>query len=364
MKVLALGVLFFAAVLPSLFAQSADMQPLVRIKLNASKPETIFLKELKNRVETYQMQTNQDLSSPDARNQILEALIDEKLVIQAAAKEGMNITGSQADQIYQQAISQMVGKPVTEAQFAEIVKESYKMSVEQLLKKQTGMGVAEYKVYLKNQVLARNYVLSKKKDEIAKLSEPTDAEIRSYYELKESELVQPETLKIFIAIVPKGNDTDAAKARLTKLCSDYKAKKVSDAQMRTESQKEKSEYKVGDMFIGKTELAARQLGLPFANLIELFKEKEGFVSDIIENKNEWYFFVISKKYPKKALSISDSMQPESTTTVYEYIKNIIGAQKQQRAFLQAIQDVTRELNTPANVERLKKEKDLEKLLNW
>ena len=58
------------------------------------------------------------------------------------------------------------------------------------------------------------------------------------------------------------------------------------------------------------------------------------------------------------------MQPESTTTVYEYIKNIIGAQKQQRAFLQAIQEVTRELNTPTNVERLKKDKDLEKLLNW
>ena len=153
MKVLALGVLFFAAVLPSLFAQSADMQPLVRIKLNASKPETIFLKELKNRVETYKMQTKAEAFSVDDKKQILEALIDEKLVIQAAAKEGMSITGTQADQIYQQAISQMVGKNVTEAEFAEIVKANYKMSVDQLLKSQTGMGLSEYKVYLKNQVL-------------------------------------------------------------------------------------------------------------------------------------------------------------------------------------------------------------------
>ncbi|MBQ3826513.1 MAG: peptidyl-prolyl cis-trans isomerase, partial [Spirochaetaceae bacterium] len=69
MKVLALGVFFFAVMLPCVFAQSADMQPLVRIKLNASKPETIFLKELKNRVETYQRQMNTTVSSVDDRKQ-------------------------------------------------------------------------------------------------------------------------------------------------------------------------------------------------------------------------------------------------------------------------------------------------------
>ena len=364
MKVLALGVFFFAVMLPCVFAQSADMQPLVRIKLNASKPETIFLKELKNRVETYQRQMNTTFSSVDDRKKILEALIDEKLVVQAAIKEGMNITGSQVDQIYQQTISQMVGKNVTEAEFAELVKANYKMTVEELFRSQAGMGVAEYKVYLKNQVLARNYVLSKKQAEIAKKSEPTDSEIRSYYELKESELVQPETLKIFIAIVQKGKDSAAAKNQIVSLCNDYKAKKITADKMKTESQKKDSAYKVGDMFIGKTEMAAQQLGMTLQNLLGLFKEKEGYVSDIIENNNEWYFFVITKKYDKKSLSLSDSVQPESTTTVYDYIKNLIGSQKQQAAFMQAIQDVTRELNTPENVDRMKKDKELEKLLSW
>ncbi|MBQ3826453.1 MAG: Holliday junction branch migration DNA helicase RuvB, partial [Spirochaetaceae bacterium] len=302
------------------------------------------------------------LDSVDKR--ILEALIDEKLVVQAAIKEGMNITGSQVDQIYQQTISQMVGKNVTEAEFAELVKANYKMTVEELFRSQAGMGVAEYKVYLKNQVLARNYVLSKKQAEIAKKSEPTDSEIRSYYELKESELVQPETLKIFIAIVQKGKDSAAAKNQIVSLCNDYKAKKITADKMKTESQKKDSAYKVGDMFIGKTEMAAQQLGMTLQNLLGLFKEKEGYVSDIIENNNEWYFFVITKKYDKKSLSLSDSVQPESTTTVYDYIKNLIGSQKQQAAFMQAIQDVTRELNTPENVDRMKKDKELEKLLSW
>jgi len=366
MKVLALCVLLIAAALPCAFAQNSMtmQQPLVRVKLNPSKPDLILVKELRNRVETYQKQTKAEAFSIDDKKQILEALIDEKLVIQAATKEGMSLTGTQVDQLYQSAISQMVGKNVTEAEFAEIVKANYKMTVEQLLKEQVGMSLADYKVYLKNQYLARNYVMSKKSDEIKKAAEPTKDEIDNYYSLNESSLVQPETLKLFIAIVPKGSDASASKAKILKIYDDYKNKKLKDEQMRTESQKTDSTYKVGDMFIGKTEIAARQLGMSYANLLNLFKENSGYISDVIENNNEWYFFVITKKFPKKALELMDSVQPESNVTVYEYIKNTLAQQKQQQAFLKAIQEVTKELNTPQNVERLKTGADLDKLLNW
>jgi EAL domain-containing protein (putative c-di-GMP-specific phosphodiesterase class I) len=60
----------------------------------------------------------------------------------------------------------------------------------------------------------------------------------------------------------------------------------------------------------------------------------------------------------------DSVQPDSNETVYEYIKKVLAQQKQQAAFMQAIQDVTKELNTPVNVERIKKDKELDKLLSW
>ena len=258
----------------------------------------------------------------------------------------------------------MVGKNVTEAEFAEIIKANYKMTVDELLKSQVGMSLSEYKVYLKNQYLARNYVLSKKQEQIQKAAEPTKDEIDNYYSLNESSLVQPETLKLFIAIVPKGKDTNASKAKIIKVYDDYKSKKLTKEQMSTVSQKQDSEYKVGDMFIGKTEIAARQLGMSYANLLNLFKEDSGYISDVIENENEWYFFVITKKYPKKALELMDSVQPESNVTVYEYIKNTLAQQKQQQAFLKAIQEVTKELNIPENVERLKTGAELDKLLNW
>lgn len=362
MKRVAFGIFLFALVIGSVFAQS-ELQPLVRVKLNSSKPETIMLKELKNRVDVYQKQTGAASFTVEQKKEILDALIDEKLVVQAAQKEGMNITGTQTDQIFQQSISQMVGHSVTEAEFAELVKKNYKMTVDQLLKEQVGMSLSEYKTYLKNQVLARNYVLSKKQDEIKQVA-PTDAEIRSFYELNKTSFVQSDMLKLFVVVVPKEKDSKAAKAKLTKLYDDFKAKKITTDQMKNESKKENPEYKAGDLLVGKNEQYTRQLGMSYQALLELFNQDKGFFSDVSENETDWYFFQIANKYGAKMLSISDSVQPESTTTVYDYIKTTLTNQKQQQYFMKAVQDITNELNTPANVERIKTGKELDNLLDW
>ena len=83
---LALSVAFGAV------AQS-DLQPLVVVKLN--KSETITLRQLKNRVETYQKQNNISTFTIEQKKEILDAMIDEKLVVQAAQKAGMSITDTQ-----------------------------------------------------------------------------------------------------------------------------------------------------------------------------------------------------------------------------------------------------------------------------
>ena len=122
------------------FAQS-DLQPLAVVKLN--KSETITLKQLKNRVETYQKQNNMPSFTVDQKKEILDAMIDEKLVVQAAAKAGMNITDTQVNQYFLQNISQQVGKQVTEAQFAEIVKQQTNLSLDDYMKQQIGMSVSD-----------------------------------------------------------------------------------------------------------------------------------------------------------------------------------------------------------------------------
>ncbi|MBR0101858.1 MAG: SurA N-terminal domain-containing protein, partial [Treponema sp.] len=206
------------------FALSDDLQPLAVVKLN--KTETITLKQLKNRVETYQKQNNIASFTVEQKKEILDAMIDEKLVVQAAQKEGMNITDTQVNQYFLQNVSQQVGRSVTEAEFSEIVKKETNLSLDDFMKQQVGMGVSDYKAYLKNQLIAQQYVIEKKKGELTKVS-PTDEDIRKFYDLNKASFVQNDMVKLFLVVVPKGSNQEGAKIKAEALLNGIKNKSLS-----------------------------------------------------------------------------------------------------------------------------------------
>ena len=137
--VLALTVLFLAT--GALFAQS-DLQALAIVKLN--KSETITLKQLKARCEIYQKQLGKSLTSAE-RKMVLDTLIEEKLMVQAAQKAGLSIPDSYVDQYFLQGISQSIGQVVTEKELTEIVQKTQNKTLDEFLIAQTGMSVSEYK---------------------------------------------------------------------------------------------------------------------------------------------------------------------------------------------------------------------------
>ena len=146
----------------ALFAQ-ADLQVLAIVRLN--KNESITVKQLKTRVEAYQKQRNGTLSVDD-RKKVLDAMIQEKLVIQAAAMAGITIPDSTVEQYFLQSVSQSIGKNVTEQEFEQLVKAQTNMSLDEYMKQQSGMSVADYKTYLKNQLIAQQYILSQRQKEL------------------------------------------------------------------------------------------------------------------------------------------------------------------------------------------------------
>ena len=71
-----------------------------------------------------------------------------------------------------------------------------------------------------------------------------------------------------------------------------------------------------------------------------------------------------KKYEAKMLGISDVVQPDTTVTVYDYIRGNLAQQKQMQYVQYAAQQLADSLNTPENVEMKKKDAALDKLLAW
>jgi len=114
----------------TLFAQN-DLQPLATIKLN--KTESVTLKQLKARCEVYKKQTGLTSFTLDQKKEILDALIDEKLILQAAAKQGISLTDSQTQELYLKSLANQVGAAITEQQFASIVKEQKKKNKKKII---------------------------------------------------------------------------------------------------------------------------------------------------------------------------------------------------------------------------------------
>ena len=75
-------------------------------------------------------------------------------------------------------------------------------------------------------------------------------------------------------------------------------------------------------------------------------------------------YLVVKKYDAKMLGLSDVVQPDSTTTVYDYIRSTLGEQKVMQYYTVAAQEIAVGLDTADNVERKKTGDALTKLLSW
>lgn len=346
-----MGLLFTGMI----FAQQKDLQPLVTIKLN--KTESITVKDLKARCDLYKIQTGMASFTTDQKVEILDSLINEKLVLQAAAKAGLALTDTQVNELYLNTLAQQVGQVISEADFAEVVRQQTGLSLDDFFKKQLGMTAAEYKVFLKNQYLIQQYILMQKQAEIQAVS-ATDAEIRSYYDLNRSSFAQNDILKMFLVIVDKSK----GKAFADSLRGSFINGSETMDTLRSKSQTGTTGYQAGDMYVSKNNTAAQQLGIDYNALLQLFANPNDFVSEVTETATDYQFYRILNHYDAKLLSLSDVVTPDSTVTVYEYIREALTNQKQSEYFTTVTQEVTDSLRTPANYQMLKKDSALTSLL--
>jgi len=360
MKKIVLAFTMFLATAGIAFAQ-ADLQPIVTVKLG--KSETITVKQLKSRVGLFEKQTNKKLTV-DERKSVLEAFVEEKLILQAAAKAGHSIPDSNIDQYFLQTMMQQVGVPFSsEKELDDIILQTQGVTLDQFLKNQLGISKAEYKSYMKNQLISQNYVVSQRQAELQKIG-PTDEQIRAFYEANKASLVWTDMMKIFAIAVPKGSNPEQAKLTANDLRNKIVDKKLTSEQALVQSQKPDAGYQAIEGVIQKNETYAMQLGIPLQTLLTMFNQKEGFVSDIQETESDYRVFVLKKKYEAKMLSISDVVQPETTMTVYEYIRQNLANQMQSLYLQNAANEIAKSLNTPENVEYKKTGDALTKILNW
>lgn len=364
MKKLAIGTFMILAELFAATAQASLFQQLAVVKLTDT--EVVTVKEVKDIVETQEKEAGRKLTAKE-REQTLETIINQKLILQAAKKAGVTASASEIDQAFLANISQQLNlnRVYSEKELNDLVMANKKMTFADFVKDQTGMSVDE----VKNQIIRpdliwRRYLLTQNQQELQGIA-ATDKEIRDYYELNKTQFIRPDSLKMFLVAVPKEADPAGSRARIEGLLKDLKNGKKTIEQMRKDGQDPKAAgYGAADLFLMKVQQHAAQLGVSYEKLLEIFDGPLNKPSEIMDAGQVWQFYEVLEKYPFKALDISDVVRPESTQTVYETIRALVTQSKQMSFLEQKRQEIIKSLNTPENVTRKKTGDDLTKLLSW
>lgn len=316
----------------TVFAQM-DLQSVAIVRLIRSEPITV--KQLRTSVEEYERREGRALTAEE-RRQVLDGLINQRLVLQAAERDRITVSDAEINNQLQQArmtMSQSLGRQPTDQEF------------EIAIRNETGSDLETFRNEMRTQMLLQKYLMEKKRSIFESVTVPTEQEILNTYNLTKSQFVRPDTVRVSMISIPAGNNA-AERERARALADRLAAEIGSDASKFDEtvirSQAPNSGYQGGDAGYLPRNLQAQQaLGADFVNTA--FSLRQGEVSRLIESPRAFQIIKITETYTQKSLELTDPVQLGNRMTVHDFIRNTLMQERQAAAIERATQELTSEL---------------------
>lgn len=331
----------------SVFSQT-NLQTAAIVNLIRSEPITVG--QLRTEVDRMQTMAGRPMNQAE-RRQILDILINERLVLQAAERDKVVVTDNEINQHFQQLrnmLAQNIGRQPTEAEFSQAVMNEF------------GMDVQAYRDQTRKQLIMEKYLMNKKGDTINSVKAPTDAEIVSEYNLLRGELVRPDTVRFSMIQIPYG--PDAASRTKAKELADRLAREIGSNASRFDeaaarSAAPNSGYMAGDAgFLPRNQEARNLVGQNLMNAA--FSLNQGQVSSLIEGAQGFNIIKITESYTQKSLELNDIIQLGTRVTVKDFIGQRMMEQRKQNTLAQVTQEMISELRSSRSFQVM------ENNLNW
>ena len=313
----------------------ATLQPAATI--NLTRTEAITVGQLRVEVERMEQASGRTMNHAE-RLQVLDVMINERLVLQAADRDRVTVTENELNQQIMQlraGMAQQLGRQPTDAEFAQAVRN------------ESGLDVATFRDQMRRQLIVQKYLMSKKGDLINSIQRPTDQEILTEYNLLRSELVRPETIRFTMIQVPYGPDA-ASRVRARTLAESLVREINNDLskfdEVAARSVAPNSGYQAGDAgFLPRNQEARQVVGQAFMDVA--FSLRQGQVSSLIEGLQGFQIIKVTENYASRQLDMTDILQLGTRITVRDYIGQLLLNQRQQAVLAQASQDLVTELRT-------------------
>jgi len=326
----------FLALFTAVYAYS-QTQLQTAATVNLIRTEAITVGQLRSEVERMERSTGRTLTQPE-RLQVLDVIINERLVMQAAERDRVIVSDNEINQQMQQfrsAFAQQLGRQPTDAEFAQAVMA------------ESGLDVNAFRDQLRRQMIVQKYLLHRKGDLINSVRMPTEDEILVEYNLLRGDLVRPDTVRFSMIQVPYGPDS-ASRTRARTLADSLVREINNDPskfdEVAARSIAPNSGFQAGDAgYMPRNQEARQIVGQEFMDIA--FNLRQGQVSRLIEGQQAFQIIKITENYAVRNLELNDIFQLGTRITVREYIGQLMLNQRQQGAVAQASQELVSELRT-------------------
>jgi parvulin-like peptidyl-prolyl isomerase len=305
--------------------------------VNLTKTEAITVGQLRTEVERMEKASGKTLARAE-RLQVLDVIINERLVLQAAERDRIMVTENEVNQQIQQlrnVLAQQLGRQPTEAEFAQAVMN------------ESGLDVPTFREQLRKQLIVQKYLMAKKGDIINSVKMPTDQDIQAEYTLLKNELVRPETIRFSMIQVSYGSDAAArtrAKTLADSLIREINNDPAKFDEVAQRSVAPNSGYQAGDAgYLPRNQEARNAVGQTFIDTA--FSLKQGQVSRLIEGLQGFQIIKVTENYAGKQLELTDILQFGTRITVRDYIGQGLLNQRQQAVLKQASEEIVKDLRS-------------------
>ncbi len=324
------------------FSQTID-KPAATVRLY--KLEVISAKQFEGKVKTFEQQAKRPLTKAE-KKKLLDTMIGEMLINQAAEKEHINVTEAEIQARLNIAkksggVGLRLNRPLTDEELKSLVRQS-------------GISWELYQKEIRKVILEQKYIMMKKKNMFSQIKEPTGQEIEDFYNENKTLFVSPEMVRfqhIFIDTrsLRTQAERDKARIRAEEISKELVNGASFDDLVIKYSDDKASRYKGGDFgYLRRDDAARRQLlGRNFFD--KVFKMKVGEVSGVLKSNIGYHIVRIIKKIPFKLLSLNDKIPPQNRVTVRQQIKATLYQNKQAGMFRKAMYAVITELKKKADV---------------
>jgi parvulin-like peptidyl-prolyl isomerase len=321
------------------WAQILDV-PVAVVRL--TETANIGRRVLNEQLDLFSAQLGRELTSAEKR-EILDALIDDELLQQGAARANVRvtqeeITASLAGQ--QQQWSVLLGTALTDAQFREQVE------------RQTGATWDEYLQDITNDLIKLKYVRQLRASDLTSVAPPTEAEIQAFYEEQATSFTNPAMVSFrHIYIDLRGKSDSArqdARARMQSLRREIRNGDATFDQISRRSLDD-PEFSAADFgYLLRNDARSQALlGRPFID--QVFGLGVGDVSDVLESNVALHIVLITDKRGARILELGDPVLPGESVTVRQQIVNYLLAQREQVALGAAVDAVVADLREEAEI---------------